>query len=129
MKHALAMGLVLSLSAGSTYAQESLVGKYSGGFMGMTSSGEQLVTLQLHIQSVDNGKVKAKAVRGAIGTKGPGYSCAGEYQMEGSYTGNKLVLKPVSGPGAGDCRLGFVPVAEGNKLKGRVNKNKVELSK
>jgi hypothetical protein len=129
MKNVLAIGLVLSLLAGSTYAQESLVGKYSGGFMGMTSSGEQLVTLQLHIQSVENGKVKAKAVRGAIGTKGPGYTCAGEYQMEGSYAGNKLFLKSVSGPGAGDCRLGFALVAEGKKLKGRVNKNEVELSK
>jgi hypothetical protein len=48
--------------------------------------------------------------------------------MEGTYEKNRLVLKSVSGPLA-DCVLGFVLVAEGNKLKGTVNKREVELSK
>jgi len=128
MKLTVVAGLVFSIFTGSLFAQESLVGKYSGGFMTRVTQGDQLVTLVLEITSVEGGKVKAKALRGAVGNFGPGVACAGEYQMEGTYENNKLVIKSVAGPG-GDCRLGFVLVAEGNKLKGRFGKRDVELSK
>jgi len=49
--------------------------------------------------------------------------------MVGNYADSKLALKSVSGPGGGECRLGFVLVVEGNKLKGTVNKADVELSR
>jgi len=120
--------MLLSIFASSLYAQESLGGKYSGGYMQKTRQGDQLVTVVLEITSVESGKVKAKAVRGAVGNTGPGFTCAGEYQMEGTYANDKLVIKSVSGPGA-DCTLGFMLVAEGNKLKGTSGKRDVELSK
>jgi hypothetical protein len=129
MKLAAAILLSLSVSAGSLYAQEPLGGKYSGGYKAKTNQGEQWATVVLEILSVEGGRVKAKAVRGAFANIGPGLTCAGEYQLEGTYENNKLALKSVAGPGAGDCRLGFMLVAEGNKLKGRVNKNDIELSK
>jgi hypothetical protein len=97
--------------------------------MQTTNSGDKLVTVVLDITSVESGKVKAKAVRGAYGNRGPGLACAGEYQMEGTYENNKLVIKSVAGPGGLDCSLGFVLVAEGNKLKGTFGKRDVELSK
>jgi hypothetical protein len=128
MKLAVAAGLVLSVCTGSLYAQESLGGKYSGSYMQTTNQGDKPATVVLEITSVESGKVKAKAVRGAVGNRGPGVACAGEYQMEGTYANNKLVIKSVSGP-AVDCGLGFVLVAEGNKLKGTVGKREVELSK
>jgi hypothetical protein len=129
MKLALAIGLALSILAGFSHAQESLVGKYSGGFKAKTNQGEQWATVVLEILSVEGGRVKAKAVRGAYANIGVGLTCAGEYQLEGTYENNKLLLKSVAGPGAGDCRLGFMLVVEGNKLKGRLNKNDLELSK
>lgn len=129
MKLGIVIGLVLSVSSSFLYAQESVVGKYTGGFMVTTGQGDQRVRLVLEIMSVENGKVKAKALRGAVGNRGPGLICAGEYQLEGNYADNKLMLKSVSGPGSGDCRLGFELAAEGNELKGTVNKRDVELSK
>jgi hypothetical protein len=129
MKLAVAIGTVLMISVGPLCAQESIGGKYSGGYMVRVNQGDQRVSLMLEILSVEGGKVTAKALRGAVGNAGPGLICAGEYQMVGTYENNTLRIKSVSGPGGGDCRLGFILVAEGNKLKGTVGKFEVELSK
>jgi hypothetical protein len=128
MKLAVAIGLVLSIFAAPLYAQESLGGKYSGTIMFPTKQGELLAPVVLEIMSVEDGKVKAKAYRGPVGNSGPPMTCGGNYQMEGTYANNKLVIKSVSGP-LSDCVLNFVLVAEGNKLKGTVGKREVELSK
>jgi hypothetical protein len=127
MKLAVAIGFALSISAGFLYAQESLVGKYSGSFSVQIQQGVVAVPVTLQITSVDNGNVKATAFRQAVGNRGPIMYCGGEYQMAGTYKSNRLVLKSISGPS--DCTLGFVLATEGNKLTGTVGKYEIVLSR
>lgn len=127
MKLALVMGTVLSILGSSLYAQESIIGKYSGSFSVKAQQGVLAVPVTLQITSVEGGDVKATATRQSVGNRGPIMYCGGEYQMVGTYKGNKLVLKSVSGPS--DCTLGFVLVPEGNKLTGTVGKSEIVLSK
>jgi hypothetical protein len=127
MKLAMAIGIVLSIFASSLCAQESIIGKYSGSFSVKAQQGVLAVPVTLQITSVENEYVKAKATRQSVGNRGPIMYCGGEYEMVGTYRGNKLVLKSVSGPS--DCVLGFVLVPEGNKLTGTVGKTEIVLSK
>ena len=127
MKLAVAIGIVLGICAAPVCAQQTLLGKYNGSFMHKSNKGEQPVGLTLDITSVADGKVKAMAVRSAGATKG---SCAGTYEMQGTYKGEQADLRSVKKSGAkADCRMHLLLVADGNKLKGKWGKRDVQLSK
>jgi hypothetical protein len=99
------------------YAQDSLVGTYTGGF---TPSGElasaRQVGVALVIASEEGGVVKGTAkLTSSWSTSG----CSGEYPMAGKYQGGKLVMRNTAkGGSSGDCDFSFNVTREGNKLVG-----------
>ncbi len=104
----------------SVHAQDSLIGKYSGTYTA-TTAGRQW-GLDLNIISVDNGTVKGTALR-------YGRECRGDFQLEGTYKENQLVLRSNAGGAAGDCRVDLRLVSEGNNLKGTMGSFPIQLSK
>ena len=106
------------------YAQDSVVGKYSGSVSRATVKGEMQVGLDLVIASVDNGAVKGSATSYAK-------NCGGAFPIEGTYVGNSMDIKSTASFGsAGDCALHLLLRAEGNKLVGETgNGRPVQLSK
>jgi len=108
----------------SLYAQESLIGKYSGTYTttSVRKGGEIRIGVDLTISSVENGIVKGMTQRHA----GP---CKGEYPVEGTYKDDKLILKSSKGGPADDCTTSLQLVSEGNKLKGTLGRSPIELSK
>ncbi len=122
----LGVGLILFFSV-SVFAQEALVGKYSGAFTQPTRNGDQQVGLTLEISSVEGGAVKGTAVRMAPPGRG---GCRGEYPVEGTVKGNELTLKATEKGGpAGDCNVNLKLTVEGNKLVGTMGQFKTTLSK
>jgi len=120
----IALVLVL-LFAGPVSAQQTLLGKYSGSFSGITGSGGNPYQggLTLELASLEDGIVRGKAVRGG----GP---CRGEYPVEGMIKGDELELRATrKGGPAGDCGMVLRLTVEGNKLVGTMNKLKAQLSK
>jgi hypothetical protein len=128
MKLATVSGLGLMVLAVSSYAQQSLVGKYAGAFNLQTQSrGVLPIAISLEITSAADGKLKATASRSHNNKAGQG--CAGEYKLEGTYQGNKIDMTSEPGGAAKDCVMHFQLVAEGNKLKGTMGKSEVEFSR
>lgn len=124
-KSILGAGLILFLSS-IGFAQQTLLGAYSGTFAAPSFSGGTLVHvgLTLELTSLEDGTVKGKAVR--MGTS----SCAGEYPVQGTVKGNELELRSTARSGrASDCRTGFKLTVEGNKLTGTMNGMIAQLSK
>lgn len=111
-------------ACGSVYAQDSLVGKWSGSFSIQTSRGEIKVGVELTIASVENGKVKGTATSYSK-------SCGGQYEMQGTYQDDKLALKSANkSGGAGDCWFGLKLTVDGNKLVGTTGVGSpIQLSK
>ncbi len=105
-------------------AQDSLLGTYSGSYMGRGPMGDTQVGVQLIVVSVDDGLVKGTA-------KQFGGPCVGEYPMQGKFEDNKLVMKATAKGGrAGDCSFSFNGVREGNKLVGATGLGRpLQLSK
>lgn len=118
---ALALFIAITMGQGTiTYAQDSLIGTYTGTYTGPIEFGVKLI-----IASVANGVVKgtANVFDGA---------CQGTYPMEGKYDGNKLAMQDKGkGDHLDDCRFGFKAVHEGNKLVGTINRRgwPIEMSK
>jgi hypothetical protein len=128
MKITAAPCLSFLVLASTLYAQESLVGKYAGTFVVPTNSrGMVPLAISLDITSAADGKLQAKALRSQSSLVGQG--CAGEYDLEGTYQGNKIDMK--SGPGgpAKDCFMRLRLVAQGNKLTGKLGTFDVEFVK
>ena len=124
MKTVIAISLVFLGYSTSLLAQQTLVGKYTGNFIQKTVRGDESRGLTLEIASAENGKLKGTAVRVEKGT------CAGKYEVEGTYKENKVDVRSVGGGGAGgDCSLSLRLVAEGNKLTGTFGQRPVELSR
>jgi len=128
MRLARASALGLAVLAVSAHAQESLVGTYNGSFNWQTQSrGIMALPISLKITSAAEGKLQATAFRGH--NNKAGQNCAGEYKLSGTYEGNKLDLKPMSGGAPADCGMHLQLVAEGKKLKGTMGKSDVEMVK
>ena len=122
----LGVGLVLFFSR-SVFAQQSLVGKYSGAYISTTNHGDERQGLTLEITSVDGEIVKGKAVRTA---RGKNVRCNGEYPVEGPVKGNELSLKSTEKGGrTEDCRVNLKLTVESNKLVGTMGQHKATLSK
>ena len=124
MKTVVAMGLVFLSYSTSLLAQQTLVGKYAGNYIQKTVRGDETRGLTLEITGADDGKLKGTANSFEKGT------CAGKYEVEGTYQDNKIVVRSVGGGGAAsDCSLRLQLVAEGNKLVGKFGPRDVELSR
>jgi hypothetical protein len=122
-----ALGFLI-LAASSVSAQESLVGKYAGTFvLQSTSRGVLAIPISLEITSAADGKLQAKAIRSQQSRIGEG--CAGEYKLAGTYKGNNIRMKSEPGGPAKDCILNFRLVADGKKLKGKMNRFDVDFTK
>jgi hypothetical protein len=133
VKSTVAVGLLLLSYSACVLAQEALVGQYSGFYVGRTNSGVEVREhLTLEIKSAQDGKLQGTATRFYDGiVRHGGYSqCRGDYVLEGTYQDNNIVLESI-GPGghAGDCRTTLRLVVEGDKLIGRMNKLRAELSR
>ena len=104
----------------SSYAQDSLIGKYSGSYLG--TQGGRRWGFDLNITSVDNGTVKATAFRN-------GRECRGDIQYEGTYKANQLTLRRIGGGAASDCPSDLNLVSEGGKLTGTLESLSIQLAK
>ncbi|HSQ04610.1 MAG TPA: hypothetical protein VLN59_11265 [Burkholderiales bacterium] len=122
----LAIGFAITLfCSGLAYPADALIGKYSGSVTYPGRRGDTPIGLELVIESIESGTVKAKA---AYSMRGP---CAGEYLMAGTYADNKLRLKSIENSGrTGDCVLILNLAAEGNSLVGATASGyRVQLSR
>ena len=117
-----AFGLIVALCAsGAVFAQDSIVGRYTGSFDFQTNQGLQKVGVTVVIDSVEDGRVKGTATMG-------GRACAGDYPVEGTLKGSELAVRSTrKGGPAGDCSFAFRGTAEGSRLVGRMGKYDVEL--
>jgi hypothetical protein len=108
---------------GSVFAQESLVGKYTGNYEVATPRGNFRVGVTLVIDGVEDGKVKGAA------TLHQG-NCRGDYPLEGTVKDEVIGLRSTAKGGpAGDCGFGFKGKVEGNRLVGNMGKYEVEFRK
>ena len=121
------IGLVACLCTGPALAQQNLVGKYTGNFSMRERGSEVAVGLSVDIKSVEDNKVKAVAQQ-AGGAGAVTRQCAGNYELEGTLSGDKLTLRSTSAPKP-DCTMTLRLVADGNKLKGQIGSRDVELTK
>lgn len=130
MKSTVAVGLLLLSYSACVLAQEALVGQYSGFYVSKTNTGvEERNPLTLEIKTTEDGKLQGTATRLFVGRNLRGAAkCKGDYVLEGTYQDNTIVL---TGPGgaAGDCRTTLRLVVEGDKLTGRMNEFRAELSR
>ena len=128
MKPVAAMVFAVLSVAASAYAQDALVGKYTGSYALAVRDKEITVRLTLVIASVEDGVVKGTATTASSGSRPP---CDGDYPMAGKYEGNKLQLHATQKGGrTGDCSLALNLTVEGNKLVGTTGTgSQVQLSK
>ena len=125
-------GIAIMLS-GPVFAQQTLLGKYTGTFVQTGGRGGESTTgIALEILSVDGDNVAGKAIR-APAARGGRSTCHGEYPVEGMVKGDTLELrgteKGIKAIGAGDCQMTLRLTVDGNKLVGTVNKSQAQLSK
>jgi len=123
----LALAFFISIAMGQgtiTYAEDSIIGTYTGSYEGIWGSNNEQVGVKLIIASVENGDVKGTAT-----LQSP--RCGGDYPMAGSYDGHKLIMKATARGGpAGDCFFLVKAVQEGNKFVGTtVRRLPIELSR
>ena len=114
----------LLLSSAVAHAQQTLVGKYEGGFQfhSPAASGLVYIPAGLEISRAADGKVAGtfEIFR---------YQCRDRYAVEGTYQDNKLSLQIAKGS-IMDCGGGVLTlVAEGSKLSGRLGASEIELSR
>ena len=122
----IAVGSILVFSC-PVFAQQTLLGKYSGSFMQRTHRGDYSAGLTLEIVSLEGDTAKGKVWRSSATQRG---SCAGEYPVEGTLKDNALILKSTEKGGhAADCGVNLKLTVEGSKLVGTMNNFKAELSK
>jgi len=126
MRPASIVGIAVLLSVGSAYAQDALMGKYSGTY----SKGKNTSGLELEITSVSKGVVKGNLSRIAHRGGQGGSNCTGASTVEGPLKGDTLRLRAAEKTGAsGDCNANLQVKVEGNKLVGTFNGMDAQLSK
>src|SRR4051812_25741404 len=118
---------VLVSAPACPYAQDQLLGKYTGNFITTTRTGggtPRSFGLELIIEGVENGVVKAALAFHGI-------NCFGNYPMEGKLNGDQLQLRATRKGGlGGDCQIELTGTVEGNKIVGRLaDGSPVQLSK
>ena len=113
MKKVIAAVAIVGGVVSAAYAQDSLVGTWTGNYTFPGRRGDTLLGVRLQIASAEDGVVKGVAT---LSTRG---ACAGDYPMAGKYEENKLSMRATAKGGtAGDCSFSFNVVREGNRLVG-----------
>lgn len=110
----------------SVYAQDTLIGKYSGNYeVQSPTRGVETRGMDLAIESIENGNVQGTVTRHLRGG-----GCRGATPVEGTFKDNQLILKGKGGITA-DCAISLRLVSQGNKLTGTsgTGERRVELSK
>jgi hypothetical protein len=112
------------LAQGVSYAQESLLGTYTGSDVFPSARGDTSIGVKLVITSV-----AASAVSGQVELGGR--ACGGDYPVQGKYEDNRLVMTAIAkGGSASDCSFSFDVAVNGNKLVGTTGNGKaLRLSK
>ena len=106
----------------AAYAQTVTPGKYVGSYVQNTQPPYRNVGVILTIARVENQKVQgAAAVTG-------GY-CPGEWTMEGTAEGSKLMLKSVKGPARQGCSFDLSGDVKGDIIEANVEGNAFRLKK
>ena len=123
----LSIGILLIIVSGGAfapaYAQDSLIGKYSGSYTSRVSSGERQTGIELTISSVEGENVKGVVMRHTQ------RYCRGEFPVEGNLKDNRLVLRGKGGS-TEDCSITLRLTPDGNKLTGTLGSSTpVSMSK
>lgn len=115
---------VLLLIESAAFAQDSLIGRYTGSYSFAGTTGDTLLGVTLVIASVEGGEIK-----GTVDLNSRG-ACAGTYPMQGTLKEGALRLRGKGGR-AGDCGFGLDLTQQDGKLVGTVGvkKTPIQLSK
>ena len=117
-------GVLIALPA--AYAQDSIVGKYTGMMDVARASGGPVRhdTVYLVIHKVEAGVVEGTATLTQRG-------CAGDVPVRGRLEGNKLTLRRAEkAEGKADCGVNWELTVAGNKLEGQTKSgNSLRFSK
>lgn len=114
---------VMTLASTCLYAQDSIVGTYSGSVGYYIGKPHKNAGITVIITSVEDGIVKGTATH-----YGP--ICGGDYPFQGIYRNDEIrVRSPVKGGRAADCRFGFVGKVEGNKIVAKMGSHDMALFK
>ena len=110
--HLVEVGIAAFLFSSLSFAQESLLGTWSGSFEVVTATSRRInIPVRLEITSAENGKLAGKVTRG----DGP---CRGENSVDGTYDGTKVEVNVAEGAirGCGNSTMNLS--AQGGKLAG-----------
>jgi hypothetical protein len=112
MRRAFVIATAVCAFSQSAFAQETLIGQWSGGYF---HKGVNMnVAMELEITSVEG-----DLVRGNL--KEFSRTCGGDYAMVGKIEGKSLGLRAVKPGGPrGDCAFGFRATMDGSKMTGLV---------
>ena len=117
------------LLASFASAQELAAGKYTGSYF---PPQFQEVLIVLSIQSVDGGNVTGTGERHVTFQSGKQAraGCIGVFPLVGTVMGSAVDLRSGEkwGP-AGDCRFRLRGAVSGDKIRGKLGENEIELSK
>ena len=101
----------------AVFADEGLIGWYSGHYKKFGRMDEIPMGFTLAITAAENGALRAEAHRMTRS-----YICAGPYQLKGTYEQGGIRLTSVGSPGARvDCRVFLRLRVQGDTLQGKFN--------
>jgi hypothetical protein len=103
---------VLSACLTTAHAEEPLLGRYSGTMPIPSFRGGLSVAADLHIVSLDGGRVQATMQRHMKDY------CNVRYGMAGSFEDNVLTLKANEGEGVRGCAIDLTMTRDGKTLSG-----------
>jgi len=115
-------GICFLLFFSLSFAQQDLLGNYSGTFVVEGSRKSTSIGVQMQIASVEGGNVTG-------GFKLIGGGCAGDYALSGKLSGDQFALRTGPSEKQGCGNVGMKLTAKGGKLTGTYGKYEIELSK
>lgn len=118
----LVIGIALLSCSTLLYAQQGLLGTYTGAFRERGGEIPRRVSAILEITSAENGKLAGKF-------KLSGGSCGGDYVIDGAYQDSKLEMRTSEGALRGCGKDTLVLVPQDNKLVGTIGAESIELQR
>jgi len=115
-------GICFLLFSTFSFAQQDLLGNYSGTFVVEGSRKNVSIGVQMQIASVEGGNVTGSF-------KQIGGACAGDYALSGKLAGDQFALRTGPSEKQGCGNGGLKLTAKGGKLAGTYGKYELELSK
>ena len=116
-------GSAALLLAASAFAEDNVVGKYSGSY---TAQNGVPVAITLDIKSADGGALQGVGTRSVPRPNAP---CTGEFPFKGTVKGDRVNVVADKYGSAGDCTFRFNGTVAGSKLVGKTGQIDIELSK